>query len=49
MSKQRYTPEFKDEVVRQVTEKGYSVQEVVAPLGVAIRLSPTWVRWRDPA
>jgi hypothetical protein len=24
MSKQRYTPEFKDEAVRQVTEKGHS-------------------------
>ncbi len=24
MSQQRYTPEFKDEAVRQVTEKGHS-------------------------
>ena len=30
MSHQRYTPEFKDEAVRQVTEKGHSVQQVVA-------------------
>jgi transposase len=28
MSGQRYTPEFKDEAVRQVIEKGYSVGEV---------------------
>ena len=30
MSHRRYTPEFKDEAVRQVTEKGHSVQEVAA-------------------
>lgn len=24
MSNQRYTPEFKDEAVRQVTERGYT-------------------------
>lgn len=28
MSSQRYTPEFKDEVVRQIVERGYSVTEV---------------------
>lgn len=28
MSGQRYTPEFKVEAVKQVTEKGYSVAEV---------------------
>ena len=33
MSKQRYTSEFKDEAVRQVTEKGHPVQEVAARLG----------------
>jgi transposase-like protein len=32
VSQQRYTPEFKDEAVRQVTEKGHSVQEVAARL-----------------
>ena len=35
MSQQRYTPEFKDEAVRQVTEKGHPVQEVAARLGVS--------------
>ena len=34
MSHQRYTPEFKDEAVRKVTEKGHSVQEVAAYLFV---------------
>ncbi len=28
MSNQRYTPEFKDEAVRQVVERGYRVAEV---------------------
>jgi transposase len=28
MSNQRYTPEFKDEAVRQVVEHGYRVSEV---------------------
>jgi transposase len=35
MSNQRYTPEFKDEAVRQVLEKGHSVPEVAERLGVS--------------
>jgi transposase len=35
MSRQQFTPEFKDEAVRQVTEKGHSVQEVAVRLGVS--------------
>lgn len=33
MSNQRYSPEFKDEAVRQITERGYSVAEVSQRLG----------------
>ena len=33
MSAQRFTPEFKEEAVKQVTERGYSVAEVAARLG----------------
>ena len=33
MSPPRFTPEFKDEAVRQITERGYSVAEVSARLG----------------
>jgi transposase len=44
MSKQRYTPEFKDEAVRQVTEKGHSVQEVAARLGVSSHSLYKWVK-----
>jgi transposase-like protein len=28
MSKQHFSPELKDEVVRQITERGYPVKEV---------------------
>ncbi len=34
MSLPRFTPEFKDEAVRQIIERGYSVAEVSARLGV---------------
>ena len=34
MSSQRYSPEFKDEAVRQILERGYSVTEVSERLGV---------------
>ena len=33
MSTQRYTPEFKEEAVRQVVEWGYPVPEVAAGWG----------------
>lgn len=35
MSGQRYTPEFKDEVVKLITERGYSVTDVAEHLGVS--------------
>ena len=35
MSNQRYSPEFKDEAVRQVLDRGYSVAEVSERLGVS--------------
>jgi transposase len=48
MSKQRYTPEFKDEAVRQVTDKGHSVQEVAARLGVSLHSLYKWVKSASP-
>ena len=35
MGQQRYTPEFKEEAVRQVTERGRPVQEGADRLGVS--------------
>jgi len=49
MSHQRYTPEFKEEAVRQVTEKGHSVQEVAARLGVSSHSLYKWVKAASPS
>jgi transposase len=35
MSTQRFTPEFKEEAVRQVVDRGHSVAEISARLGVS--------------
>lgn len=40
MSIQRFPPEFKEEAVRQIVERGYSVAEVSARLGVSAHTSP---------
>ena len=44
MGHQRFTPEFKDEAVRQVTERGHPVTEVAARLGVSSHSLYKWVR-----
>ena len=44
MSQPRFTPESKDEAVRQVTERGYKVVEVAARLGVSSRSLYKWIR-----
>jgi len=43
MSNQRYSPEFKDEAVRQIIEAGHSVSEVAARLGVSTNSLYKWV------
>ncbi len=48
MSNQRYTPEFKDEAVRQVLEKGHSVPEVAERLGVSTHSLYKWVNAVKP-
>jgi transposase len=48
MGSQRYTPEFKDEAVRQVTERGYSVSEVAERLGVSTHSLYKWVKAIKP-
>ena len=37
MSSQRFTPEFKEEAVRQIIDRKYSVAEVSARLGVSAK------------
>ena len=44
MSTKRYTPEFKDETVRQVIERGYPVAEVAGRLGVSTDSLHKWVK-----
>ncbi len=44
MSSQRYSPEFKDEAVRQIIERGYSVAEVSERLGVSSHSLYKWVK-----
>jgi transposase len=48
MSSQRFTPEFKEEAVRQVIERGYSVAEVSARLGVSTHSLYKWVKAVTP-
>lgn len=48
MSSQRYTPEFKDEAVRQVLERGYSVAEISERLGVSSHSLYKWVNAVKP-
>ena len=48
MSNQRYTPEFKDEAVRQVTERGHSVAEVSERLCVSAHSLYKWVKAVKP-
>ena len=48
MSQQRYSPEFKDEAVRQVTERGHSVRDVAARLGVSNHSLYKWVKGVRP-
>ena len=49
MGQQRFTPEFKDEAVRQVTERGDKVVEVAARLGVSSHSLYQWVRAVRPS
>ena len=49
MSGQRYSPEFKEEAVRQVTQRGYSVSEVAERLGVSTHSLYKWVRVARPS
>lgn len=48
MSIQRGPPEFKEEAVRQIVERGYSVAEVSARLGVSAHSLYKWVKAIKP-
>jgi len=44
MSGKRYTEEFKEEAVKQVTERGYSVVEVAERLGTTTHSLYDWIK-----
>jgi transposase len=48
MSSQRFAPEFKDEAVRQVLERGYAVTEVAQRLGVSAHSLYKWIKAVKP-
>ena len=48
MSSQRFAPEIKEEAVRQVVERGYSVPDVAARLGVSAHSLYKWVKAVSP-
>ena len=48
MTNQRYSPEFKEEAVRQVVERSYSVADVAARLGVSAHSLHKWVKAVKP-
>lgn len=48
MGTPRFTPEFKEEAVRQVTERGYSFTDVSERLGVSAHSLYKWVRAIKP-
>ena len=48
MSTQRFTPEFKQEAVRQVVERGYPVAEVAERVGVSAHSLYKWVKAITP-
>ncbi|WP_220386295.1 IS3-like element ISEc15 family transposase [Klebsiella pneumoniae] len=48
MGTPRFTPEFKEEAVRQITERGYSIAEVSERLGVSAHSLYKWLRADKP-
>jgi len=48
MSNQRFSPEFKDEAVRQVVDRGHPVAEVAERLGVSAHSLYKWVKAIKP-
>jgi transposase len=44
----RFTPEFKEEAVRQITERDYSVVDVSERLGVSVHSLYKWLRSVKP-
>ena len=48
MSIERFPPEFKEEAVRQIVDRGYSVAEVSQRLGISTHSLYKWVKAIKP-
>ena len=48
MSSRRFTPEFKEEAVRQVVDRGHTVAEVAERLGVSAHSLYSWIKAVKP-
>jgi transposase len=48
MSKPKFTPEFRQEAIKQVTQRGYSVKEVSDRLGVSTHSLYKWIQNAKP-
>ena len=48
MGTPRFTPEFKEEAVRQVVDRGYPIAQVSARLGVSAHSLYKWVKAIKP-
>jgi transposase len=48
MGKEKYSPEFKDEAVRQVIERGHTVRDVAKRLGISENTLYVWARAARP-
>ena len=48
MSSPHYTQEFRDEAVRQVTERNYPAKEVAERLGISVNTLYIWIRKARP-
>ena len=48
MSGNRYSDEFRDGAIRQVTDKGHSVKDVASRLGINAHTLYTWLRAAKP-
>lgn len=48
MSNQRFTPEFKEEAIRQFVERDYYVTEISARIGVSTHSFYKWIKAVTP-
>jgi transposase len=48
MTKARFTEEFKEEAIKQVLERGYTVPDVAKRLGVSAQSLYKWIKVRAP-